>query len=217
MVITRLEKAEQNKKGMGRASSRSSKIKVYLDEEYAFPIDEIILEEYKLKEGMELTAEVHQELLWKVVFNRSKQKALTLLKFHDRTEAELTQRLREEGYPEPILQQTIQYVSEYGYLNDVRYASNYIQTRKSDKSRLVLTAELTAKGIPKDIIQHLMLTEYTDQEEDPELEAIRKAIHRKTKDPSSLDKHGRQKLMAHLYRKGFSGENIRKVLEVNYE
>lgn len=217
MVITRLEQPEQRKKAMGHVSTRSSKIKVYIDEEYAFPINIKDREEYGLKEGMELSEVIYHKLLWEVVLGHAKQKALTLLKFHDRTEVELTQRLREEGYPELILHKTIEYVAEYGYLNDIRYASNYIRTRKSVKSKLVLTVELTAKGIRKDLIQQLFLTEYEEQEEDPELSAIRKAIQKKTSDPTSLSREEKQKLMAHLYRKGFSAENIRKALEEDLE
>ena len=217
MIITKLEQTERRKKAIGHASGRSAKIKVYIDEEYAFPIDNRDMEEYALEEGMELPEEIYHILLWEIVFGRSKQKALSLLKFHDRTEAELTQRLKEEGYPEPVLQKTIQYVSEYGYLNDIRYATNYIRIRKSDKSRLILSAELTAKGICKDILHQLFSEEYEEQEEDPELTAIHKAIHKKTADTSVLCREERQKLMAHLYRKGFSAENIRKALEEDLE
>lgn len=217
MVITKLEQPEQQKKTRGYTAALSSKFKIYIDYEYAFPLDDKDREEYGLMEDMELSEEVYLKLLWEKVFPRAKQKALSLLKYHDRTEAELTQRLREEGYPELILQRTIGYVSEYGYLNDVRYASNYINTRKSHKSRLILTAELTSKGISKDIIQQIFSAEYEELEEDPELPAIRKAIHKKTADSSSLSREEKQKLMAHLYRKGFTAENIRKVLEEDLE
>ncbi len=217
MIITKLEQPELEKKAMGRASARSSKIKVYIDYDYAFPLEDKEREEYGLREDMELTEEVYLKLLWEMVFPRAKQKALSLLKFHDRTEAELVQRLKEEGYPELIIQRTIEYVSEYGYLNDVRYASNYINTRKSHKSKLILTAELTSKGISKEIIHQIFSAEYEELKEDPELTAIRKAIRKKTADPNSLSREEKQKLMAHLYRKGFTAENIRKVLEEDLE
>lgn len=213
MVITKLEQWEQRKKAKGYTSVSSSKIKVFIDYEYAFPIIDQDREEYGLMEDSELSEEVYLKLLWEMVFPRAKQKALSLLKFHDRTEAELVQRLREEGYPEQIILKTIEYVCEYGYLNDIRYATNYINTRKANKSKLILTAELTSRGISKDIIHQIISAEYDDLGEDPELPAIRKAIHKKTSDPSLLSWEEKQKLMAHLYRKGFSAEKIRKVID----
>lgn len=213
MIITRLEQPERLKTTVGRTNNRSKKIRVYIDEEYSFSLYSSDIREYGLEEGMELPEEVHRELIWEVVFPRAKQKALSLLKFSDRTEAELSHRLCEDGFPPMILQKLIDYLYEYGYLNDERYAYNYIRHRKSAKSRMVLSAELTAKGIRKELIKQAFAAEYEEQEEDPEITAIRKAIRKKTQDASALSREEKQKLMAYLYRKGFSTEKICKVLE----
>jgi regulatory protein len=217
MQITRIEPFEGSRKAWGHGSKTSGLLKIYLDGVYAFPLSDGDIEEYGLEEGMELPEEKHQELLWEVVYSRAKQKALNLLKFHDRTEAELTRRLKEEGYPEQILPKLFQYLSEYGYLNDARYAANYIRSRITLKSKLVITEELTAKGIGKDIIRDIFRTEYEELKEDPELFAIRKAIRKKVRDVSLLNREEKQRLMAYLYRKGFTTGNIRKVMEENRE
>lgn len=217
MVITRLEQPEQLKTTAKKTYTKSKKIRVFIDEAYSFSLYSSDLLDYGLEEGMELPEELYHELLWELVFPRAKQKALTLLKFSDRTEAELFRRLSEDGYPHLIIQKLISYVSEYGYLNDERYASNYIKQRKSSKSRMVLSAELTAKGIRKELINQAFATEYEEEEEDPELTAILKAIHKKSQDPSTLNREEKQKLMSYLYRKGFSTEKISKALELSPE
>ena len=217
MVITRLERPEQVKATVGKSASKTKKIRVYIDEVYSFYLYGSDLSDYGLEEGRELPEEVYHELLWEVIFPRGKEKALNLLKFRDRTEAELLRRLTEEGYPQLIIQRVISYVMDYGYLNDERYASNYIKLRKSSKSRLVLMAELTAKGISKELINQVFATEYEEQEEDPEQTAILKAIHKKTQDPSTLNREEKQKLMSYLYPKGFSTEKINKALQVSQE
>ncbi len=213
MLITKLLTAKEYRKRSGQASASSALRKVYIDDEYAFSLYERDLESFGLEEGRELSPELYQELLWELVYPRAKQKALALLKHHDRTVAELSKRLAEEGYPEHIILKTLQYLADYHYLDDQRYASSYIRSKIACKSRLFLTAELTAKGISKDVIQKVFSEEYEEQEEDPELTALRKAIQKKNPNHTDLDRKEKQKLMASLYRKGFSEENIRKVLE----
>jgi regulatory protein len=48
----------------------------------------------------------------------------------DQTERELKNKLREAGYPECIIDKTLDYVKSYGYINDSRYAANFIRARK---------------------------------------------------------------------------------------
>jgi regulatory protein len=131
----------------------------------------------------------------------------------DRTEGELRNRLSEEGFPEEIIQSTIEYVHYYGYLNDERYAINYIRQRKETKSKLIIRSELAGKGIDKELLDMIFTTEYQGQEEDPEITAIRKAIAKKVKEPDALSREEKQKLIAHLYRKGFEFDKIKKLVE----
>lgn len=204
MIISRLEEVK-------------TKVKVYLDEEYAFTLSEKDIGEYQLREGLEISSELYDNLLWKVLFPRAKEKVVAALRVKDRCEQELRRKLKEQGFPPEVIQETVNYVSYYGYLNDERYATAYIKGRMNKKSKQMLLMELQQKGVEQDLIQIVLHQVYAEAEqeeahEDPELTAIRKAINKKTKNPEELTASEKQKLMASLYRKGFELSKIRKLL-----
>lgn len=189
-----------------------SKIKVYIDEEYAFVLYKKDIIKYEIEEGKEISSETFHELLSDLVYNRAKQKALSLLKFSDRSEYEIRNKLSEAGYSQSVIENILSYLYEYNYLNDERFASNYIRIRKESKSKLLIRNELLSKGIDKCLIDRIVSEEYLSNDEDPEEIAIRKAIAKKTSDPSDLTWEKRQKLIASLYRKGYDIEKIKQNL-----
>ena len=203
MVVTQLEDLEK------------SKVRVYIDDEYAFLLYRKDIEEFGLKEGNEIIYDVYEKILTDTVYRRAKQKALAILKFMDRTELELRRKLSDAEYPEKIIDRTISYVIEYGYLNDERYALAYIRARMNTKSKLVIRTELLQKGISKDLTERILEEEYEQDEigEDAEMTALRKAIAKKTKSVEDLNMEDKRKLMAALYRKGFDIGKIKQVLK----
>lgn len=201
MVITRMEELEK------------SKVKIYIDEEYAFLLYQKDIKYYKLEENSAISLEVYEKIIEDTVLRRAKQKALAILKFMDRTEQELSRKLAEAGYTKEIIARTLSYVYEYGYLNDERYAAAYVRSKKNTKSKLIIKTVLIQKGIRKEIIDQVFETEYgEDAQEDAELMAIKKAISKKTKSPEDLTPEEKQKLLASLYRKGFEISKIKQFL-----
>jgi regulatory protein len=202
MIITRLEELDK------------SKVKVYIDEEYAFLLYQKDIKLFQLEEGGDISAEIFHKIHTDTVLRRAKQKALAILKFMDRTEYELRRKLFEADYTEEIISQTIDYVYEYGYLNDERFAASFVRLKKNNKSKKVLRLELSQKGIKNEIIDKIFTSEYIEEEDtqDPECVAIQKAIAKKTKAPECLSSEEKQKLMASLYRKGFDIDKIKQFL-----
>lgn len=198
MMITKLMEAEK------------SKIKVYIDEEYAFFLYRKEIIKFDIEEGNDITFDTYQKILQDIVLSRAKQKALAILKFMDRTEFELRKKLSEAAYPENIIERAVSYLYEYHYLDDERFAYSYIRLRKEQKSKLILKTALISKGIDRQIINQVMKDEYTIEEEDPEQIALRKAIAKKTSDPTCLSWEDKQKIIASLYRKGYDIEKIKQ-------
>ena len=83
----------------------------------------------------------------------ARKKALRLLEHMDRTEKGLTDRLLRAGFSEELAEDAVSYVKDYGYINDRRYALNYIMYRIHDKSRQKIFQELSGKGIDRQTIQ----------------------------------------------------------------
>lgn len=201
MLVTELKELEK------------SKIKVYLDGEVSFTLYTSDLKSIDLKIGEELSVAHYEEIINQTIYPRAIQKTLAILKFKDRTEQELRRKLKEADYPEEVIIRVINYMKEYGYLNDERFTSLYVKSRKSTKSKQFIKSELLQKGLDKSMIDEVLEIEYSeDAEEDAELLAIKKAITKKTKTPQLLTFEEKQKLIASLFRKGFDINKIKKIL-----
>lgn len=196
MIITTVEEIDK------------SKFKIYIDWEYHFILYKQDIKRYNISEGIELSDMEYRTVLEETVLRRGKQKALALLKYMDRTEAELILKLKQGGYTDSIVDEIIYYVKSYHYVDDFRYASTYIRYKKENKSKLQLKMELKQKGISSEIIKEVIEKEYSEDED--ENLAILKAIGKKTKDINNLDIEEKAKLTRYLYRKGFNVELIKK-------
>lgn len=189
------------------------KYKVYLDEQFAFVLYKGELSHYRISEGALLEEETVQEILQKVISKRSKLRAMHLLEDMDRSEAALREKLVQGLYPEEAIETAISYVRSFGYLDDARYAMNFVQSRKSSKSRREILYQLCQKGISKETAKEAVEAGF-DQED--ETDAIRRILEKKRVDPGTATPQQMQKLYGYLARKGFRYEDIRQVIQ-NYD
>lgn len=206
MIITDIEEIK-----IGRNKNKTA-YRIYIDNDYAFLLYGQDIRAYQLKTNEEITSITFDKIIEETVFRRAKQKALAILKYMDRTQKELYIKLKEAYYTDEIIIRTIGYLKDYKYLDDERYASYYIRSRKNTKSKFALKTKLIQKGINKEVLEEIIAIEYnvSDQEMDPEIIAITKAINKKYKDISSLSYEEKQKLIASLYRRGFNLDKINK-------
>lgn len=189
------------------------KYKVYLDEQFAFVLYKGELSHYRISEGALLEEETVQEILQKVISKRAKLRAMHLLEDMDRSEAALREKLVQELYPEEAVETAISYVRSFGYLDDARYAMNFVQSRKSSKSRREILYQLCQKGISKETAKEAVEAGF-DQED--ETDAIRRILEKKRVDSGTATPQQMQKLYGYLARKGFRYEDIRQVIQ-NYD
>lgn len=142
---------------------------------------------------------------------RARHRALHILERSDRTEQELRAKL-ERNYRAEAVEDAISYVKQYHYLDDRRYAVNYLNSRGRVKSRRQVEQELLyKKGISKEILEEAR----TEAEPQDEREQIRrwmekKQIHLETADPNEL-----RRFYLFLLRRGFRSEDILSELRVS--
>lgn len=189
--------------------------RIYIDYNYAFLLYKQDIKEYQLEIDTNITTDLYDKIIENTVYRRAKQKALAILKHMDRTEKEIYSKLYEAYYTDIIIERTTAYLKGYHYIDDERYASNYIRSRKNTLSKISLITKLKQKGINKDILEKIIAIEYNDEEydTDPEISAINKAIHKKCKDITEISWDDKQKLIASLYRKGFDLDKIHRCLK----
>jgi regulatory protein len=90
------------------------------------------------------------------------EKALSLLAKRDLTEAQIRQSLGRAGYRDEDKDNAIDFLKEYGYVNDAAYAEKYLREliRKGRGRRLVI-GYMLRRGIAREIIDEAMGEGYT--------------------------------------------------------
>ena len=160
----------------GITEYKKNKYKVCMDDGTHLVLYKGEVRRYRLQEGQTVDEALYQELFYEVVGKRVKKRALALLEKMDRTEQGLYRKLAESEYPEELILDAIEYVKKYHYIDDMRYARNYISYRQGSKSRRRLQQELMQKGVPKEITEQALeeIYENNDIEKIAEEKLIRK-------------------------------------------
>ena len=143
------------------------------------------------------------EELNKLLLHRAKLKAMSLLKYQDRTRKELKDRLMRAEFPEFITEGAIAYVESFGYINDEEYVRRYMEYKAGTKSRIQIKMDLRKKGIGTEILERIF-DEYEYEEDDVLEEQVQTRIRQK----GSVTKENFQKYYGYFARKGFNSVKI---------
>ena len=161
-------------------------------------------------EGSSLTREQYEILVHEILGKRATKRAMHLLEKMDRTEYKLREKLSEGGYPDEAIEDAIGYVKRYHYLDDERYARNYVFLAQDRKSRKKLSIELYQRGIKKELIDRILEEESEADEE----KQICQLLEKRGFDPKTCSEKERQKLYQFLLRRGFQSSDICKVMRM---
>lgn len=191
----------------------TKKKRIYLDQEFAFVLYQREMNAYHIAEGAEISEEQCRKILEETVLRRAKLRSLNLLKAMDRTEAQLRQKLKQGEYPDEIIDRAIAYVKGYHYIDDERYARQYVECFSERRSRYQMVQELQRRGVGRELIEKA----FEDAAPVDEIKQIQKWMEKKRFDSQNADRKEYQKFYAFLMRKGFSAENIRKACRNEFE
>lgn len=165
-----------------------------------------------------------------VLLPRAKRRSLFLLGKKEYTSGELKKKLITDGYSDVVVAAVLAYLSDLHYVDDFSYAERYAFSLLSRCSERELFQKMLQKGLEKDLVKEALTVakERYCYEQDgragasgsPEQDAILGFLRKKGYCPDSVDSDKKRKLVAALFRKGFSMSDIRKVLgkiEKDYE
>lgn len=189
-----------------------TKYKIYLDGTFAFVLYKGELKKFGIAEGAELRDETVEKIRTEVILKRAKLRAMHLLEDMDRTESALREKLRRGMYPREAVDGAIDYVKSFGYLDDGRYAENFVRSRKQSKSRREIRALLSQKGIADEWIEKAFEICYENEDEK---EAVLRILRKKKVDPRTADEAQMKKIYGFFARKGFRFDTVRQVIQ-NY-
>lgn len=187
-----------------------TKYRIYLDGEPAFLLYKGEMKKLDLREGRDVPPEMVEQIHSDILYRRARLRAMHLLEDMDRTETELWDKLRRGEYPDDVIRKAVSYVKSFGYINDVRYAENFILSRKDLKSRKEIKALLAKKGVSGEDMDRAFSSVYTEEGEE---EAVRRILRKKKIDPETADRTQMRKIYGYLARKGFRYDTIRQVIQ----
>lgn len=137
----------------------------------------------------------------------AKKRCLSILERMDRTEYQLMDTLNRDGFSEEIAAEAVDYVKIYHYVDDRRFAFNYLEWNKDRKSVRQMKTELEQKGVSREVI-----LECLEEVENCEEEVLRNLVRKKAGGKNLSDVKERQKIFRHFCRKGFGYDSIQKVI-----
>ena len=186
--------------------------KVYIEDRPAFVLYRGELNRLGIREGEEITEGNLREIQEEILPLRAKKRAMNLLQKREYTTAALREKLRDGEYPEACVEEAVAYVESYGYVDDLRYARDFIVYNLDRKSRTRIEQDLMRKGIQKDTVRAVF--EELEEEGTRQYEAsmIRTLLDKKKYDAKNADAQEKQRMYAFLYRKGFHADAINRAL-----
>ena len=165
--------------------------------------------------GEEICDEAYSEIVEKVLPKRAKLRCMNLLKARAYTEKQLRDKLLQGEYTEKLIDVAIGYVKSYGYIDDRKYAEDYIAYHMENKNRKRMELDLYRKGIDRKLIGEILDGMQEEGEVPDEFSMAKKILEKKNYDPETATNKEKQKISAFLYRKGFDMDIIRNVLSLD--
>ena len=196
MIITAINPYEKGK----------NRVAVYLNDEFAFVLYKGELSKYKLAVGIEIDDDLYARILNETLFKRARLRGMNLLQKTDRTESDLRTKLRDGGYPDIVIDDAIEYLKSFKYIDDERYAANFVNYKRNSLSKREIARKLKEKGIADSIIENVLM----EFSADDELELIKKLMIKKCPDLINIEYNEKIKLFSYLYRKGYTMDNIER-------
>jgi regulatory protein len=135
------------------------------------------------------------------------------LAYRARTGKEAAEYLNKKGFSPEVSDDMIKELQNLGYINDQKFAQDFISYRKSrDIGLHRIRFELLNKGLDKSQVDPLISAEINDHEE---LETIEKLISKRIPQNGCFDQRWLARQVSFLQRRGFNNHLIIKALK-NY-
>jgi regulatory protein len=185
---------------------RQGRYSLYVDGKYSFSLSEPELMKSGIRIGREYTDVELEELQQKAVLDKANMRALDYLSRRPRSEWEVRDYLKRKEYDSPTIDIIVNKLSDYGYIDDIKFAQAWINNRRLLKPTSLrrLRQELMQKHVDKEVIAAALETDEGDEKS-----ALQELIDKKQQQTRYQDE---QKLIAYLLRQGFNYGDIKAAL-----
>lgn len=191
MIVTSLENQKKHK----------DRVNVYLDGEYFCSLSLFCVLKNRLKVGSEVTESEMEYIKEKGEIEVATDKAMKHLSKSQKTEKEIFSHLLSKGFDENIATYVVEKLKEYSYIDDEKYANDYVKSYSKYDGKRKIVYGLKQKGVPDEIINKVI--DEFEFDEDIAFNVLTKYMKGKP-----LDIKTKQKAYRFLQGKGFDGEEI---------
>lgn len=209
----------------------SSHRQLFLDGAPFVVIHAVLVENFGLRIGLQVEAEIIEKLIAADEVMRAKNFALRLLreKTNDEiddgtedsrpavrsktyTKSEMERRLAREGFSEEAVETVVAELVDSGHIRDRKYAENWIARRlkSNPRGKTLLKHELLDKGVDRETAEQVVAQVETENETTLALQIAQRRMKQYRRLPVHVAK---RRLHGFLARRGFGSEVVRQVLE----
>jgi regulatory protein len=199
MRITALKSQQRNR----------NRVSVFLDDRYAFGLDQELVIKLGLHAGLEIDAARLTQIAVEAERKKAMDASFNLLSYRARSRREIETRLKRKGVSETVVSETTRRLAELGLLDDLKFAEAFARDRLefARKGKRVIYAELRRKGVPKPVVEQVLAR---TADEDSAASAVLEKVARRYAGLEPRERY--RKLHGLLLRRGFSFETIEHVL-----
>lgn len=193
----------------------NGRYRVCLEDEITFVLYRGELRSLGIREGEEIPEEGLRKIQEEILPARARKRAMNLLQRRDYTAAGLREKLKNGDYPEVCIEEAIAYVEAYGYVDDHRYARDFVVYHLDRKSRTRIEQDLLRKGIDKKLIGEVFAELEEEGTSQNEEHMISMLLQKKRYDAKTATREEKQRMYAFLFRRGFHAEAISRALSLD--
>lgn len=190
--------------------NNKDRVNIYIDYDYALSCSLELVFKESLKKGMKLDKEELNDLVSLDNYIKCKNKALKIIEKTYKTEKEISNKLLEFSYDEETISKVMEFLKNYNFVDDSRYAKLYVSEKKKSRGVLKIILELRKKGIDEEIISEVAKVDFE--------EGLGYAMEASFKKYHNFKSHGdpfksiTSKIYTYLKTLGYEDEIINEVL-----
>ncbi len=179
---------------------------IYLDGTYFCGMELITVISNRLKVGMQIEESALENMQAESETQRAMDKAFNYISGSLKTEKQLRTYLSGKGYMPAVVDNVVEKIKGYGYIDDKEYAAAYVESYSKNKGKRLILKELNAKGVSVSAAEEAI--ENIENELDSAIRIAQKYL--KNKEPSIENK---QKCYRRLLSKGFDFDTAKEAVE----
>lgn len=184
---------------LSHQKKNKERVNVYIDGSFVCGLDALTVVKNRLAVGTEIDEEELAAIQRESEGGRAFERAVKFASVRSRTEKELRKFLKDKGYASATVADTMKKLTEYGFCDDFRFCCEYVAAYKSKNGVNKIRAELNKLGAIAEAADEALSG--IDGQEDAAFAAAERYIR-------THSKFDMRKLKAHLYARGFNGDDI---------